>query len=329
MYDLDTFVVRSSLVAMTVMALACGADPAGGRQPSGPNGAAGTGDGASGQAGLSGASGATVAGGGGSAAAAGVSATAGAGGEGDGLGVHIEDRAQLAVEIVTVACPDECVEVKAVAHGGQPDYHFMWEDGSTSATRMLCPSEDTTHEVTVTDTGRDSEEFGLEMETARASVDARVLDCSEPTPPADAGAGDECETASDCGAGQACFEGVCVGEGGLRFSLTWNEDTDFDLFVRMPDGTEISFIFDNRRGGMLDVDDCFESCRIPGGPHVENIFFNEAPPRGTYTYWVVNSGLVTADDYKLEVSTEGTVQAMQSGTIAEFGRTSPSYTFEY
>lgn len=259
---------------------------------------------------------------------AGVAALAGTG-DSDGLSVHVEDSAQLAVEIVTVTCPGECVEIRAVARGGQPEYHFMWEDGSTSPTRMLCPSTFTKHEVTVTDTARDSDEFGHEMETARASVNARALDCSPPTPMPDAGPGDECAAGSDCAAGQACFEGVCVGEGGLRFSLSWSQDTDFDLFVRMPDGIEVSFIFPNRGGGTLDVDDCFGDCRVPGGPHVENIFFGESPPRGTYTYWVVNSGAVTPDAYRLEISAEGVVQATQTGMLAAFAPSSERYTFEY
>jgi hypothetical protein len=290
----------------------------------GPSGEGGLGGGA-------GAAGVVIAGVGGNAASSGASGASGAGGTAEGLSVHIEDGEELAVQIVTVACPGECIEVKAVARGGQPAYHFEWEDGSTSETRMLCPEEDSTHEVTVTDTGTEGEEFGREMETAKASVDARVLECpiEEPSSP-DAGAGDECEDDSDCGAGQTCFEGICVGEGGLRFSLTWNVDTDFDLFVRMPDGrTEISFAFPNIGGGMLDVDDCFGSCRTPGGPHVENIFFEGEPPRGTYTYWVANSGAVNADDFRIEVSAAGEVQAMQTGTIAEFALGSDRYTFEY
>ena len=336
MFDLNILVARASVLAIGAVALICsgcsGDPPASGRRPFDQS-AGGTSGGAAGQGGTSGVGGVgganAAAGTGGFGVTAGVSAPAGTGGGDDRLSVHIEDSAQLAVEIVTVTCPGECVEVKAVATGGQPEYHFTWEDGSTSPTRMLCPSMFTKHEVTVTDTGHDSDEFGHEMETARASVNARALDCSPPETPPDAGAGDECATGSECAAGQTCFEGVCVGEGGLRFSLSWNQDTDLDLFVRMPDGVEISFIFPNRGGGMLDVDDCFGECRVPGGPHVENIFFGDAPPRGTYTYWVVNSGAVTPDAFRLEVSAEGVVQATQMGMLAAFAPSSPRYTFEY
>lgn len=329
LFDVNTFVLRASFAAISALALACSSDPSGGRMLAGAGGSGAAGSAGSGEAGTSigGASGPNAAGAGASAGSGGVSGPAGAGAS-DDLQVHIEDQAQLEVEIVTVSCPGECVEVKAVARGGQPDYHFMWEDGTTSATRMLCPEQDSTHEVTVTDTARVSEEFGHAMETASASVGAHVLECEPPTEPVDAGAGDECSGSSDCGTGQTCFEGVCVGEGGLRFSLTWNEDTDFDLFVRMPDGTQISYVFPNRAGGMLDVDDCFESCRIEGGPHVENIFFEE-PPHGTYTYWIVNSGAVTPDAYRLEVSADGMVQATQAGMIAAFAPASMRYTFDY
>lgn len=333
MFDLNIFVVRASVFAICVSALACSSDPPpSGRRPfdqsaGGMSGGAAGEGGASGTSGVGGAN--VTAGVGGAGGSAGTSVLAGTGGDGDRLSAHIEDSAQLAVEIVTVACPGECVEVKAVATGGQPAYHFTWEDGSTSPTRMLCPTTFTKHEVTVTDTGHDSDEFGHEMETAVASVNARALDCSPPMPEPDAGAGDECAASAECAAGQSCFEGVCVGEGGLRFSLTWDQDTDLDLFVRMPNGVEISFIFPSRGGGMLDVDDCFGDCRIPGGPHVENIFFGDAPPRGTYTYWVVNSGAVTPDDFRIEVSADGVVQATQMGMLAAFAPSSPRYTFEY
>lgn len=333
MFDLNAFVVRTIIVAMSTSALACSGDPISARKPSDLAGASGTGGMAGASAGGGGGSGATggsSAGGSAGTAGTGVSGLGGVSAGHDPLTAHIEDDQTLVVELVTVACPGECVEVKAVARGGRPDYHFVWEDGSTDQTRMLCPSEDSTHEVTVTDTARENEEFAHEMQTARASVDTDVLDCTPPIDPPDAGPNDECATDDDCAAGQACFEGICVGEGGLRFSLTWNEDTDFDLFVRMPDGrTEISFVAPAAGGGMLDVDDCFESCRIPGGPHVENIFFMADPPRGTYTYWVVNSGLVNPDDFSIEVSAAGAVQATQAGSLAAFDGTSPRYTFEY
>lgn len=333
MLELNNLVLRAVCCAMFVLALACSSDPAGARRPSGVSmageGGAGGRGGAGGTSGTGGGSGAGATGAGGTSGA-GATSGVGGGNVGDGLSVRVEDEARLAVDIVTVACAGECVEVTAVASGGQPDYHFTWEDGSTSATRMLCPSADSMHEVTVTDTAREDEEFGHAMETARASVSTKVLGCEPPLePPPDAGAGAECEDDSDCGAGQTCFEGICVGEGGLRFSLTWNEDTDFDLFVRMPDRTEISYIVKSARGGMLDVDDCFESCRIPGGPHVENIFFGEDPPRGTYTYWIVNSGAVNPDDYRLEVSAGGMVQATQTGSIPAFTPASQRYTFDY
>jgi hypothetical protein len=43
----------------------------------------------------------------------------------------------------------------------------------------------------------------------------------------------------------------------------------------------------------------------------------------------VNSGLVNPDDFSIEVSAEGVVQATQTGSLAAFAGTSPRYTFEY
>jgi hypothetical protein len=136
-------------------------------------------------------------------------------------------------------------------------------------------------------------------------------------------------TSDECSTGQTCFEETCVGDGGLRFSLTWNVDTDFDLYVRLPDRrTVINFVNTSAMGGMLDVDDCFQSCRRPGGPHVENVFFLTDAPPGRYEYWVSNPGVTMPDDFVIEVSVAGVVQATQTGSLAAFRLESPHYTFE-
>ncbi len=317
------------LAAVFAIAIGCGgADAEGPRR----RGTAGQGGGGAGENATSGSGGEDSASGSGGAAG-----TAGAGGSlpqagtdtmtGGDLGLHVEDAKAIEVDVVTVSCVGECVEVTAVAKGGNPPYAFTWDDGSSDVTRTLCPDADTTFTVTVTDTEVVDSEFSMPQQQASANVAAKVLEC--PTTPPDAGAGAECEMDSDCGAGQVCFEQTCVGDGGLRFSLTWNVDTDFDLMVRLPDGrTTINYIITSAQGGMLDVDDCFQSCRRPGGPHVENIHFPMDAPRGTYTYWVSNAGVTMADDFALEVSVAGTVQAMQSGNIPEFRLESPRYTFE-
>jgi len=69
---------------------------------------------------------------------------------------------------------------------------------------------------------------------------------------------------------------VAVGSGDIQVSLTWNSTADIDLHVIEPDGNEI--YFGNRTsasGGELDKDDV-------NGYGPENVFYNTAPPAGTY-----------------------------------------------
>ena len=44
-----------------------------------------------------------------------------------------------------------------------------------------------------------------------------------------------------CSTGQACVSGVCVGQGTLRFTLTWDTAGDMDLHVQPPCGTSIYY----------------------------------------------------------------------------------------
>lgn len=94
------------------------------------------------------------------------------------LAVEIQHEA-LAVELVTLRCAGECAEVEAVASGGNKPYAFAWDDGPTSATRMLCPDATASFGVAVTDTGFETEEFTYRAKTERAAVTALVLECSD------------------------------------------------------------------------------------------------------------------------------------------------------
>lgn len=85
---------------------------------------------------------------------------------------------------------------------------------------------------------------------------------------------------ASCPAGTSCVDGTCVGDGVLRFTLTWSASADFDLYVETPLGNTISYANRSADGGMLDRDD------TNGGPgSVENTFFTTAP-NGTYRFWV-------------------------------------------
>jgi uncharacterized protein YfaP (DUF2135 family) len=153
----------------------------------------------------------------------------------------------------------------------------------------------------------------LDNFTPGPSVHSGPTDNSEDV---DLSSGDACTSDAMCGAGATCFQGTCVGEGALRFSLSWEEETDLDLHVITPDGTEIYYGNSSGAGGYLDVDDCVgDSCRTPGGTHVENIFFEASPMSGMYTYWVHNYAREIGVDFRLEVAKNGGVVATQRNTV--------------
>lgn len=129
---------------------------------------------------------------------------------------------------------------------------------------------------------------------------------------------ESCDIDLQCAEDEACFEGVCVGTGSVRFSLSWEVQTDFDLHVLSPSGDHLHFAIPFTDYGFLDVDDCVDSaCFVPDGVHVENIFFEETAPRGTYTVWVQNFNGDRGGDYAIDVVGEvnkvvgGTVQAIE------------------
>ena len=80
---------------------------------------------------------------------------------------------------------------------------------------------------------------------------------------------------TSCPAGHACAAGVCVGQGTLRFTLTWSVNGDMDLHVTPPCGTEIYYGRSAACGGVLDRDDT-----TARGP--ENIYWNAAYTPGRY-----------------------------------------------
>jgi hypothetical protein len=104
----------------------------------------------------------------------------------NGLDAYIEDNRGLAVQLVTLSCAGDCATVQAVGVGGNPPYTFAWEDGSTRATRQVCPSSSTRYSVKVTDTGSTGE-LARAPQTAGAQVTADVLTCPSPDAGGDSG----------------------------------------------------------------------------------------------------------------------------------------------
>jgi hypothetical protein len=98
------------------------------------------------------------------------------------LDAHIE-QSHITVTIVTVSCSGPCADVVAVAAGGHAPYSFLWDDGSTSASRTVCPTSSTHYDVRVTDTGT-SGELARPAQTVDVPLGAHVVACP------DAGAAD-------------------------------------------------------------------------------------------------------------------------------------------
>ena len=135
-------------------------------------------------------------------------------------------------------------------------------------------------------------------------------------------AGTPCDVGG-CVEGALCFEGVCVGGGRLRFSLSWTVISDFDLHVLTPEGIEIYFANRSDGGGELDVDDCALDGCLPG-THVENVVFTDAPPLGLYRVWVENFTGSQAGDFRIEVY--GAVRQVFTGSLPQIsGASSPLY----
>ena len=72
--------------------------------------------------------------------------------------------------------------------------------------------------------------------------------------------------------------------GAITCSLMWDMQIDLDLHCRAPDGSHIYHgSKKGNRGGELDVDNT-----SGGRGTVENVFFYEPAPSGTYKFWVHN-----------------------------------------
>ena len=96
------------------------------------------------------------------------------------LSVAIIDAAGMPVSEVALPCPQGCIDVKAVAMGGNPPYQFAWADGSNEPARKLCSSQANTLSVVATDTATQTAEFRHEMQRAAAQLQLSILPCVPP-----------------------------------------------------------------------------------------------------------------------------------------------------
>jgi uncharacterized protein YfaP (DUF2135 family) len=104
-----------------------------------------------------------------------------------------------------------------------------------------------------------------------------------------------------------------VGTGKLQFSLAWDAAVDLDLHVTEPDGNEVYFgnPGPSASGGTLDIDDLNgpePSGRPAGEPEgVENIFWQDSAPTGTYVVRVNYFSGSQAANFVVTVSAGGEV----------------------
>ncbi len=104
-----------------------------------------------------------------------------------------------------------------------------------------------------------------------------------------------------------------VGTGKLQFSLSWDADVDLDLHVTEPNGNQIFYGNEgpSNTGGRLDIDDLngpLPSGRPAGEPEgVENIFWNDTAPNGTYIVRVDYFSGSPAANFVVTVSADGQV----------------------
>jgi hypothetical protein len=107
-----------------------------------------------------------------------------------------------------------------------------------------------------------------------------------------------------------------VGNGELQVNLTWNTDADLDIHVFEPDGNEI--FWNNTvssTGGQLDLD-ANVNC---GNVSVENIFWDQIPPVGTYTVSIENFQACSqvASDFIITVTVPDQAPMLFTGSVTE------------
>jgi len=90
-------------------------------------------------------------------------------------------------------CRGDCIDINAEAYGGYPPYTFSWDHElfSIAGPHHVCPHQDTTYTVTVSDTGVNAQEFPIPAEEVRGRIAIRIRDeCATANPPSADGGSD-------------------------------------------------------------------------------------------------------------------------------------------
>ncbi len=117
-----------------------------------------------------------------------------------------------------------------------------------------------------------------------------------------------------------------ITEGEVQVTLRWADGADLDLHVTDPTGEEIDFGNPmSASGGELEGGDQIPGCTA--GTYVENTFWREGPPSGSYSAFVRNfSGCEGPSSFTLTVLVGGTVVDEISGALSS-GEDSQSIDF--
>jgi hypothetical protein len=84
----------------------------------------------------------------------------------------------VVVSEANIRCPETCVRIDVAATGGNPPYRLVWPDGSNALRRTLCPTENTTYLVSVTDTATPQRA----TQQAAQTLNVQVAGCPKTAP---------------------------------------------------------------------------------------------------------------------------------------------------
>ncbi len=142
-----------------------------------------------------------------------------------------------------------------------------------------------------------------------------------------------------CDPEASCESGFCRGVSSLRFTLTWEADTDLDLYLSTPAQNPFNFrvpVFDR---GQLIQDACVDSgCLETGDDHRDSIVFHALPgsdpawqpPSGVYRVWAENADGRQETSFAITVyEGESPSETLQGWLPAEAGASSDTLVFPY